>query len=1578
MAIKTNNDTILTKEIKFKQGSNPEKDVTELWLDGQLVWKKVFTFSYDATVEGLDSVVATRTKVTDPSTKVGDVVANGDQIYLGETLSIVITTKAGYSSTVYNKTVVVDGDLNLLFTISRKSWSYRINLLNEDSKAEYSFDNFNWTTISESTTINDIDWDSTLYVKPKEGGLVQYNYTLIASDKLPHWETRMYTNENNNGSVSFEFTKTLKTYTVLIHLDQSIKKIYGTVTESPYAGTQLDDYYYDALQDADGNYYYRIVVPYGDKITFTPVVDEERYEKVEKIVYVAGSSTTNYSVSATRTFWYVTLTPSMENLSRAYYTIVDTNNNAIGGPVEFTETTKVQVPWGNRIKAVGEPLEDNETYTYSGYGIIAGSGAYEDKTIDIKGTKHYKEYTVNVYYDSGEVKDVKLDGSTTLTKTVHYSDQVVVSATCNKDYHEIINGVGTYTIIGNTNINITVARKEVTVNLTPVLNGIDCVSGISDIGWDLIIDGENVSNNSKDFLYTGRVLGLPYSTEAHYDSVKYTIENVSGTFIETSATLKPTVTTNGYKVTFTKGNYISSAFTSTSSTATSGDASGTSYLYGTTVYSFVIKNANTNQYTYTCSGTQVSGNVYRVGSTVVNGETDLGTLSSVTRTTNQYAVNIGTIDYAASVFTSTSSTATSGNPSGIKYNYGSKVYLFVKRPADTVQYVYGGVGTCVDTANRIYRVAEITINDSNLGYTFNNSSTSPYVTRALQKYKVTFRAKYDETKIEDTVKDVEYGSPVSSSAYYPSTWSPSTGTRYTGGETNDATVTGAITVVTNYAALEYYVTVSKDSNVSTCTASQWVNANGSLTIEASAKTYFEITGGTGAITVDGPKTINVTSARQEVTIDLNPVLDGEVYWSGIDDITWDVYVNDSKVATNVKDYGGSGRWMGLSYKTVANTYTSAKYTISNASGTLKTTSLDLRPTVTTKTYTFSFTKGDTVEDVLIATKIDYETGSPSGTAFKYGTDLSLLIKPKADTQQYIYSLSNWTDDSEGAGNGYYYVRHYDITSNINIGTVNINRYDTYYRCNINQTINDAAESAGYGSFSVCYNYPDNTSWFTSQTNELEWNTGNLVKFNNQVLIKDINPSAAYKLANVNGATWNSSLGAYAIKIAPSSTSISEIKYDTSYNKWINKTEWGGNVNINYAKKTWTYTLNKGSSVSSMEYSTNGGSSWTEITSSQTLTLDYSTTLKARVKSSTITPHYKDCNGIIRYVNFDANNETYGTYYGWYGSSISRSYSNNGGSYTLNAYEEVWGYSKPYVVAFTDEYGFHGYLQVTNYNDEGLETERYVNGDWDFQRGSVYIPAGQTRYVHGQRIDYPDAANDGSGYSKTMGVRFVGDTESNMSYGYIKRIAGKATIRPYSTTDKEVSFMVLPPGGYDCYMVITTDRNNDEYASQLRNIYGSGTSWTTTNAWQTVAMNWFNGQTVWVAAYNDNDNYEDAWFPVSRNEAYLHSEWSDGVSDKIAKTKLSAPSNVRTDYGYPGYIYLDNPNPIPVKLYYRAPWENSYNYYGTYSANARSINPGFGYNYVDTYVYLMFKPADGYTNDYTDSDASGGWTGYEDC
>ena len=151
-----------------------------------------------------------------------------------------------------------------------------------------------------------------------------------------------------------------------------------------------------------------------------------------------------------------------------------------------------------------------------------------------------------------------------------------------------------------------------------------------------------------------------------YRTYRVGLVQVDGT--EDFGTIDAIVTANRYQVTILEGPGVSATYLSTTRTATSGDASGTMYDPGTTVYGFAIIGSDTAQYSYSApSGwTQLAGvgKKYRVGEVVTNSDQDFGTMNAVA-TTRSYPVTFTLGDYVDLGFTSTNANATYGNASGL-------------------------------------------------------------------------------------------------------------------------------------------------------------------------------------------------------------------------------------------------------------------------------------------------------------------------------------------------------------------------------------------------------------------------------------------------------------------------------------------------------------------------------------------------------------------------------------------------------------------------------------------------------------------------------------------------------------------------------------------------------------------------------------------------------------------------------------------------------------------------------------------------------------------------------------------------
>ena len=133
-------------------------------------------------------------------------------------------------------------------------------------------------------------------------------------------------------------------------------------------------------------------------------------------------------------------------------------------------------------------------------------------------------------------------------------------------------------------------------------------------------------------------------------------------------------------VSITKGTDWYSAYVSTSSSATSGNTSG-SFEYGTTVYGFAkVLLTTANYYTAASNWVPVYTDslycYYRVGYTTT-GLTN-STISYTNWTRRPITVNISAPSYVKATYLSTSGQATSGAATGTAYAPGTTVYGYVK------------------------------------------------------------------------------------------------------------------------------------------------------------------------------------------------------------------------------------------------------------------------------------------------------------------------------------------------------------------------------------------------------------------------------------------------------------------------------------------------------------------------------------------------------------------------------------------------------------------------------------------------------------------------------------------------------------------------------------------------------------------------------------------------------------------------------------------------------------------------------------------------------------------------------------
>lgn len=231
--------------------------------------------------------------------------------------------------------------------------------------------------------------------------------------------------------------------------------------------------------------------------------------------------------------------------------------------------------------------------------------------------------------------------------------------------------------------------------------------------------------------------------------------NVTGSSYVTGAGV------NTYAVTIAAGTGVSSVYLSTSSTATSGSASGTKFNYNSTVYGFAKLSTGYSApsgWTLVSGTANSNGAIYRVGSKVVTSAQNFGTVSA---TVNTYAVTIAKGTGVSAVYLSTNSNATSGSASGTKFNYGSTVYAFA-----TLSSGYSASSGWTLVSGSTYRVSSKTVSTSG-----NDFGT---ITAGLSSYTVSITAGSNITAVAlgtsaTNTASLDFGPSASGSYSYGST-----------------------------------------------------------------------------------------------------------------------------------------------------------------------------------------------------------------------------------------------------------------------------------------------------------------------------------------------------------------------------------------------------------------------------------------------------------------------------------------------------------------------------------------------------------------------------------------------------------------------------------------------------------------------------------------------------------------------------------------------------------------------------------------------------------------------------------------
>ena len=184
-------------------------------------------------------------------------------------------------------------------------------------------------------------------------------------------------------------------------------------------------------------------------------------------------------------------------------------------------------------------------------------------------------------------------------------------------------------------------------------------------------------------------------------------------------------------VSITAGTGVKSVYMSTSSTAKSGDSSGTEYADGTTVYGFAKLDKG---YSAKSSWTLVSGTanaenaIYRVGSKKIsNSQKSFGTISAdATSYTITYTLNGGTLPsgYPTS-YNITTNTFSLSNPTRTGYTFSGWTGSNGSTPQTSVSIAKGSTGNKSYTANWTANSYTVTLNKNN-GTGGSNSVSATY------------------------------------------------------------------------------------------------------------------------------------------------------------------------------------------------------------------------------------------------------------------------------------------------------------------------------------------------------------------------------------------------------------------------------------------------------------------------------------------------------------------------------------------------------------------------------------------------------------------------------------------------------------------------------------------------------------------------------------------------------------------------------------------------------------------------------------------------------------------------------------
>lgn len=732
------------------------------------------------------------------------------------------------------------------------------------------------------------------------------------------------------------------------------------------------------------------------------------------------------------------------------------------------------------------------------------------------------------------------------TKTVYYGDGLTVNTSTNVvtcyDYHGGSASAHSDTVRWQMKLptySPTGADADQWSYSKPTLNSSD-ISGITDVAWYTgpsrtirATDGRTERNYNVTFTNgnygtwnSTATMSAPYSAKISVNGQSVTIMGITRTYtLNSDSTGKYSYTNTISKSSTTVGTgaSVSSTDTRTENSYTlkiSNPSSGygswspstlsVSLPYSTAVgitnggrkvtvngteYTFTPKEDGA-QYGYTTNYNYTQPTIVGTGITIQ---------PTVTRYTQQYKVTITAGTGIESVFLSTSPTATSGDPSGTKYDYDTIVYGYAKV---LTGYNISGQTGVVSQSYKIAKSAQDfgTINATLNGYTisFSNPAYGSWDHGTRTAYygdSLSVSGQKVTCYINGTVGNVRWTNSVGANTR-DDQWEYTTPSI---NESSVSSVTGPVTFsATNNRSERYYnVTLSNGaygswSSTSTISApySAAISISGdTITINGVIRTYYReedtyqwnydgyisrssTTVGTGA-------SVTSVDSRSEFNYVLNIYNPSNGYgsWNQEASLTlpYSTYVT-------VEDSGATIKVNGSTY-TFTPKAASDQYgyttTYSHTSSFTLGTGITVKPTVTqyTRSYPVTISGGTGISSVFLSTSDSASSGSASGTEYSYGTRV------------YGYVVITTGYNRSGA-TGTQRIDSVVVTGSYNFGTysADLNSYTISFSNLGGSSWGSASKTAYYGDSLVVsgqyvYCYINGTTGNTRWSNKASAQTG---------------------------------------------------------------------------------------------------------------------------------------------------------------------------------------------------------------------------------------------------------------------------------------------------------------------------------------------------------------------------------------------------------------------------------------------------------------------------------------------------------